>query len=263
MKKLGFLVPILFVLMFTLITPRILNSQLNPGTMAMLAAGLFVLMMVFKPKKASTKTAQAVAEDLLDDFCSNAFADDEALDKKFQSLLHDIGANMPKSAVNKAGKLEVLCETDAQKYAVAVVCAQAWRNQQKYKEAVREYNKAIVLHPTAGLAANIGDCQQRLGNLSKAKDSYEFACELEPKNPKYLSSLATVHVADGDYETALDIAMDALELDETLSQALATAAICYGLLNDPVMHKQYTQLAVSNGYSEKKIQETVKALKER
>jgi len=261
MKKIGFLFPLLFVLMVALISPRVLSGAMSPMSMVFLGGGLILLTMLVRPKKAATRSAQAVAEEILDDYCADAFPPDQELGKKFYAALNDIGSNMPKSAVGKLQKLEPLCQTNQQRYALAVAAAHAWKAQQKFKDALREYNKAIVLNPTGKLAAAIGDCNQRLGNLAKARDSYEFACELEPENAKYVSSLATVHVAEGNYDTALDTALDALELEETLSQALATCAICYGLQNNSAMRNHYTRLAVNNGYKEEKINETIKALK--
>lgn len=263
MKKLGFLVPILFVLMFAFITPRILSGQLNAGTMVMITVVLFVVMMVSRPKKNASKSAQAVADELLDEFSADAFADNEELGKKFTSALNDLGSNMPKSAVSKLEKLAPQCTGKKEQYAVAMAAAQAWKVQNNYKNAIREYNKAVVIHPTAPLAYTLGDSYQRLGYLDKARDSYEFAQELEPGNPKYSSSIATTYVGDGNYNMAIDCATEALNLDENCAQALATLSICYGVQDDSVMHKHYLKLAVENGYSEQKILDTVKALKKR
>jgi len=263
MNKIGFLFPILFILMFALISPRVLSGTMSPSTMLLIAGGLIAVMLLFRPKKPATKSAQAVAKDVLDDFSTDAFANEEALGKKFYSALNDIGGNMPKSAVSKLEKLAPLCTGKKEQYAVAMATALAWKKQNKMHNAIREYNKAVVIHPTADLAYTIGDCHQRLGALDKARDSYDFAMELEPGNAKYPSCIATTYVGDGNYNRAIDFASDALDLDETYSQALATMAICYGMKDDSVMHRHYTRLAVDNGYSEQKILDTVKALKKR
>lgn len=264
MKKIGFFaVPVIMILMLGIAMPKIMSSGMNRSTMIIAVSVMMLIMFLIRPKKAATKSADAVAQEILNDFCQDAFSDNEALKAKFNAALNDIGSNCPKSAVSRLEKLAAQCTGNKEKYAVAMATALAYRNQQNYKDAVREYNKAVVLHPSAALSAKIGDCHQRLGNLSKARDSFEFATELEPANPQYFANLATVHVADGDYETALDTAMDALELDEKHASALATAAICYGMKDDSLMQQHYTRLAVENGYSEEKIRETVKALKKR
>jgi len=121
----------------------------------------------------------------------------------------------------------------------------------------------LTIYPTAEVAMDLGSCHQRLGELNKARDSYEFALDLDENFLDARSSIATTYVADGDYDSALEQAMLVLEKNENHASALATTAICYGLLNDPILSKRYQQLAVDNGYSEKKITETIAALKKR
>ena len=263
MKKLGFLFPILFVVLFTVVTPKIFSGALSPKTVVLMAAGVMAMMALMRPKKADTKSAQTVAEELLDSFSAEAFTEDEVLAKKFYSALNDIGGNMPKSAVTKLQKLAPQCIGKKEQYAVAMATALAWKQQRNYQNAAREYNKAIVLNPNPELAFIIGDCQQRIGHLDKARDSYEFAMELDGSNPKYPSVIATTYVGDGKYSTALDYASDALAIDETYSQALATMAICYGVMGNEDLYDHYRNQAVNNGYSESKIFDTVKALKKR
>ena len=110
---------------------------------------------------------------------------------------------------------------------------------------------------------DLGSCHQRLGNLDKARDSYEFALDLDEDNLEALSRIATTYVADHEWETALEYANRVIDKDESNSSALATAAICYGLLDNPVMTKYYTEQAVENGYNRKKIEETIATLKKR
>ena len=70
----------------------------------------------------------------------------------------------------------------------------------------------------------------RLSNLGKARDSYEFALVLDA-----LSRIATTYVADHDWHTALEYANQVIDKDENNASALATAAICHGLLNNDVI----------------------------
>lgn len=263
MKKIGFFIVPVIMMMFLILTPRLFASGINPSTMVIAAIVLFAVMMLCRPKKAATKTAEDIAESVLNDFCKDAFAQEEDLRSKFYAALNDIGNNCPKAAIGKLEKLAPLCSGSKEKYAVAMAAALAHTKVQQYKDAIREYNKALVLHPSCDLAVTIGSCHQRLGNLKKALDSYEFATELNPESAAAFSSMATVYVAEGDYDTALDYAMDALDRNETLSNALATAAICYAMRNNDSMYHRYTELAVENGYSKDKIKNTVEALKKR
>ena len=261
MKKLSTFAPILVILIGAIIVPRMLAGGTNPVTLIFMGIGMIFLVTLIRPKKAPTKSLQQMEESIMDDFCKDAFAGNDALGKKFLAALSDAGKNMPKSAATKLQKMEAECTTDQQKYAVAMAAAYAYQQSRDWKNVIREYNKAIVLHPTDTLAYKIGDCNQRLGRLDKARDSYEFAIELNPENPQYVSSLGTLCVGEGNFDSAIDYAMDALDLDPNFSQALATLAICYGVKKDSVMYKHYLDLAVENGYSQEKIETTVKALK--
>lgn len=265
MKKLvAFLIPIVMFLLMTLLGNRLVaGGKLGPSSIGILAIFFIVLLLVFKRKNNSTKSTEAVAAEFLDDYATDAFAGDEALKAKFYAALTDFGKNMPKSALNKLEKLEPLCTEKKDKYALALALAKTNFQLQKFPRAIREYNKAVVIHPTCAVASTIGDCYQRLGELKKAQDSYEFAIDLDPKNPDPCSRLATTYVADWDYETALDYAEHALTLDENYASALATAAICHGMLGNDLLRKSYTDKAVANGYSEKKITGTIEALKSR
>lgn len=264
MKKIGFLIiPILVILSSSLLVPELLASGTNASTLIMISVGMIAVMFLLRPKKGPSKSAQQVLDDVMDEFSQDAFSGNEALEQKFLSAVKDIGNNLPKSAVSKLQKMAPLCTTDQQKYTVAKASAVVYRLTQDWKNAIREYNKAIILHPTDYLAYNIGECNQRLGNLDKARDSYEFAIELNPNNAQYPSSLGTICVAEGDYDAAIDYAQAALSIDDRFSQALATMSICYGLLNNAQLHKHYLDLAIGAGYKHEKIESTITALKKR
>lgn len=170
---------------------------------------------------------------------------------------------MPKAALAKLTKLAPLCTGEKEIYAVSMATGQVYMLLGKPLPAIREYTRALGLHPTAEGAMELGSCHQRLGNLDKARDSYEFAMDLDPDNLEARAKIATTYVADGDYNTALEQAQMVLAKDEKHASALATAAICCGLTGDPIMCRHYTTLAVDNGYSQKKIEDTISALKKR
>lgn len=264
MKKLVYLIPVILLLVFSMVGTRLFASgSISPTTLLIVMIALFAVLMLVRPKSAGPKPASDVENKVRGDFAKDAFADDAQLNAKFQAALKEYRSNCPKAALSKLSKLVPQCRTDEEKYAVAMATALCQISVQNFKEAAKEYNRAVVLHPTADVAISIGSCHQRLGELSKAKDSYEFALDLEPDNAEARSSLATVYVANGDYATALEEAKLALEKDENLSSAMATAAICYGMMDDTLMRKHYTTLAVDHGYSEDKITQTISALKKR
>ena len=263
MKKFGFLLPILLFLGFSMFLPQLFLGGINKTTLFLIIGVFILIAFSARPKQKAPKAISDVEEAVRGEFAKDAFANDPALAAKFQSALNDYSKNLPKSALNKLNKLSAQCSGAAETYAIAMATALCAIQQQNYKEAIRHYNKAIVLSPSVKLAMEIGSCYQRQGELKKARDSYEFALDLDEGCLEARSRIATTYVADGDYDAALAQSMLVLEKEETNASALATAAICYGLLKDPVLSKRYTQLAVENGYSEKKITDTISALKKR
>lgn len=263
MKKFAFLlIPIIIFLVFMMISNQLfLSGTMSPTALIVFGAVLLFGLATLRPKNAAPKPAADVEQAVMGDFARDAFADDPQLRNKLLSAMKDYGSNMPKSALGKLAKLASQCRTDEETYAVAMASALCHVALHDHKEAIAHYNRAIVVNPTSELAVTIGSCNQRLGQLREAKDSYEFALDLDPNYVDARSSLATVYVAQGKYETAVEHALMALKLDENHASSLATAAICYGIQDNNLLYKHYQKLAVENGYSQEKIQKTVAALK--
>ena len=257
-----FFIPILIFLVVSILGNRLMASgALNPQVMIFMVPVIAVLMMLFRPKQTKAKPMSEVLDKVLGDFAANAFSDDSKVSAAFRSALNDYSGSMPKSAINKLEKLAPQCRNDEEKYAVAMASALAYTTVQKYDDAIRAYNRALVIHPTGDLALSIGSLQQRMGELKKARESYDFALELDPNHIEARSAMATAWVASRKYENALEYSLMALELDENHASALATTAICYGLTGQDELYAEYTDKAAANGYNRQKITDTVKALK--
>ncbi len=264
MKFLMMLVPVLMLLVFMRLSSGIIASgSVNPLVLVGISAFFLVMLMFSRSKNKGSKPVTDLEKKARGEFAKDAFADDPKLGAMFQAAIKDFNSNMPKAAMNKLTKLAGLCTGDKEIYAVAMATAQCLLVDGKPLPAVREYTKALTIHPTAEVAMELGSCHQRLGNLDKARDSYEFALDLDESNLEALSRIATTYVADHEFATALEYANQVIDKDEAHASALATAAICHGLLGDSVMRNYYTNQAVENGYSKNKIEETISTLKKR
>jgi len=264
MKILMMLVPVALLLVFMRFTSGVLASgTINPLVLIGISTVFLVLLLATRPKNKGTKLASDLEQKVRGEFAKDAFADDPKLGAMFQAAIKDYSSNMPKAALNKLTKLASQCTGDKELYAVSMATAQCQLIIGKPLPAIREYTRALTIHPSAEVAMELGSCHQRLGNLDKARDSYEFALDLDEGNLDARSRIATTYVADHEFETALEYANQILDLEENHVSAQATAAICHGVLGDPVMCNYYTKLAVENGYSKKKIEETIATLKKR
>ena len=264
MKKPGiFLIPLLIFAVISFLGTRLFASgAISPAAMVAIFGGLMILMAFVRPKNKS----QSPVDDqltLLGEPAQDAFKDDEKLQSKFQSAVADYTAGMPRAAMNKLTVLATQCKTDNDRYAIAVMTGLVNCSLGDFENAIKLYNQAIVLFPGSQLAAAIGSAHQRLGELKKAIDSYEFALELDENNLDARSSLATAYVAHGDFELAIEESQQVLDQDENNASALATIAICHGVLGNEDLRVGYTEKAVANGYKEEKINTTIDALKKR
>jgi protein O-GlcNAc transferase len=92
--------------------------------------------------------------------------------------------------------------------------------QQRFAEAVRAYERALALRPTAAaLWQNLGLCQHRMGTLLQAQASMRRAAELDSGNPRILLDLAAVLLAQQKETEALPVIRKALALQPQLAQA--------------------------------------------
>ena len=263
MKKFAMFVPILFFAGAMFLGSKFMSSgTMSPVTMIFGMLAILVVVSLFRPKPNNAmKPADDLEKEIRGDFAKDAFADDAQLNAMFQSALKDYSANMPKAAYAKLLKLIPLCRNDQEKYAAAIATAQIQMTLGKHMDAARQYTTALVLNPSSDLAMKQGGCYQRMGELDRARSAYTYALDLDEGNLEAHSAIATTYVADRNYEEALGVALKILEKDENHASALATTAICYGLQNDSDMRELYTDRAERNGYSRKKINETISALR--
>lgn len=237
------------------------SGAMHPAVMVLVLGGLLMGLTMIRPKSKGPTVRDEEIADALGEFSKDAFNDDSPLSVEFQTAVASFQSNMPKAAFAKLEKLAPQCRDDRERYAVAMITALICTKTNEHAKAVAAYNQAVVLNPTTEVAFAIGSCQQRLGHLKKARDSYEFALELDPRNIQAMSAMATTWVADRKYENALEYAEMALDVEENNASALATCAICHGLLGNSEESGEYTEKAVREGYSRNKIQDTIKALK--
>lgn len=265
MKKSGsFLVPAAVLLIVFVFFKQVFGSgPINPIVMIGIIITCLVVVSLLMPRKKSAKGNVDSTFTLLGDFSKEAFHYDEKLSAQFQSAVSDFLNSMPKSAAKKLESLQPLCKTDADTYAVSVALGLIKCYDEDHAAAIKLFNRAVVLHPTAQLADAIGSAHQRIGELDEAIDAYEFALDLDPDAIDIRAKVATAYVGDGKFETAIDQAQQVLDIQEDHASALATIAICHGVLGHEELYSGYTARAVEAGYSEQKITTTVPALQKK
>ncbi len=265
MKKIGTLmVPAAVLLVVFVLFKQVFGSgPINPMVLGVIIIVSLMGAILITPKNNRAKGNAENTFSLLGDFGKEAFSYDENLNNQFQAAITDFLNSMPKAATKKLEKLQGQCKTDADTFAVSVALGMIKCYDDDHAAAIKLFNKAVVLHPTAELAEAIGSAHQRIGELEEAIDSYEFALELDPEKIDIRAKVATAYVGNGEFLTAIDHAQRVLDIQEDHASALATIAICHGVLDNTSLYEGYTAKAVEAGYSEQKINTTVPALKKK
>ena len=265
MKKNGsFLVPAAVLLIVFIFFKQVFGSgPINPLVMVGIIFASLLGVSLLMPRKKSAKNNVDSTLSLLGEFSKEAFAHDEKLSAQFQSAITDFMNSMPKAATRKLEALQPLCKTNADTYAVSVALGMIKCYDEDHAAAIKLFNRAVVLHPTAELADAIGSAHQRIGELEEAIESYEFALDLDPEKIDIRAKVATAYVGDGKFETAIEHAQQVLDIQPDHASALATIAICHGVMDHTSLYEGYTAKAVEAGYSEQKITTTVPALKKK
>jgi tetratricopeptide (TPR) repeat protein len=259
-----FLVPVAVLLVvFAFFKLIFASGPVNPILMGGILVVSLVGSLLLRPKNNGNHRNTDTTLSLLGDYSKDAFSYDAALSAQFQGAVSDFLNSMPKAATKKLENLQPLCKTDADTYAVSVTLGMIKASNGDYSAAIKLFNRAVILHPTAELADTIGSAHQRIGELEEAMDSYEFALDLDPENIDIRAKLATACVADGKLEEAIEQAQLVLDLREDHASALATIAICHGILGNDDLYSGYTARAVEAGYQEQKITATVPVLKKK
>jgi len=237
-----------------LITRELTGSDL---TRALLILAGLMLSFVRSFNRQPSRGGKTLYKKAYGEFIRNAFAEDSRLEKQFYSAVADYNQNRPDKAVNKLMKLRRECRNSDDIYAVTVFTALCLDDMQLYEEAANAYQNALRLHRNSTLASNLGLCYQNLGSLMQAQDAYELAIDIDPDNAFAYNNYSAMYFREADYESALDYAQHALDINPKLPQALSTSAICFALLGQEEEYKEHYRRAVAAGYDGQKIKQAI------
>lgn len=230
------------------------TKDLTRAILIMLGAALSMLR---KPKS-KVISPKATYEKAYSEFVQNAFHDEPKLEKQLYAAIHFYNLNKPDKAVAKLKKLRKECQRTNELRAVSIFTALCLDDMQLYEQAIEQYQAAASMGNSSTLQSNIGLCYQKTGNFEEAERRYDLAIQLDPKNAYARNNLSALYFRQGNYDEALDVAVEALAIDGKMRQALTTAAICCGILEYSEEYEQYYRQAVANGADGNAIKEIIK-----
>ena len=220
-----------------------------------------ILASMFRsPRKASPANKKTAYQKAYPEFIRTPFSDDPRLEKKFYSAVEDYNRDKPDTGLKKLTQLRGECKNSDERFSVTVFTALCLDDMGLYREAAKAYENALLIRPNSSLASNSGLCFQRMGDFEQAEAAYDRAIEIDPYNAYAYNNASAMYFREGDYETALDYAEQAIDCNPNLKEALATAAVCHGLWNDTELFESYYRRAVTAGYDGKKIKQRIREL---
>ncbi|MDD1516730.1 MULTISPECIES: O-linked N-acetylglucosamine transferase, SPINDLY family protein [Bradyrhizobium] len=98
--------------------------------------------------------------------------------------------------------------------------------RQQLRDAIAEFDRAIVIAPSSAAFANRGSALQQLGRLEEARDSYGRAIELAPADPQNHFALSEVLGQLGRDDEAIAALERTVALDKAFPFALSNLVAC-------------------------------------
>ncbi len=239
-----------------LITRELESRNLMRGVL-LIAGAVVTLLRVPRHQTISPKIDYQKA---YGEFIGQAFYDDPKLEKQFYKAVHSYAQSKSSKALRQLEKLRKECRRTEDLRAVTVFTALCLDVLRLYEQAVSQYDAALRIRNSSTLHSNMGLCYQRLGKYPEAEACYNRAIDSNPKNAYAFNNLSALYFLQENYDEALDLAVQAIEIDATLKQALSTAAVCSGVLGYEEDYKKYYRQAVSAGYDGKVIKDVIAQL---
>ncbi len=164
-------------------------------------------------------------------------------------------------AIKKLTPLLNACKCKDDIVAVLIFIALSYEGAGAEEKAIDAYYE-ILRHDEEYSTAwsNLGLIFRKQGKHRDAIGCYLNAIKYDEHNAYAYNNLATSLFAIGDYRSAVEHAKTALEKKRDLYQAASTLALSYLLLGDKEESEKYYNIAITNGESKEKLDETMKNL---
>jgi len=124
----------------------------------------------------------------------------------------------------------------------------------RYEEALENVNRALENSPLNQLALiNKGILLVKMNRLEEAKANFEYLLNIYPNSVKAYNNLAEIYKRTKEYSKAIELALKAVDLDNSFNVPYATLAEIYSELNQIEKAKFYLSKALQLGYSKEEV----------
>ena len=166
-------------------------------------------------------------------------------------------------AIKKLMPLLNVCKCKDDIVAVLIFIALSYEGAGADEKAIDAYYELLRHDEEYSTAwSNLGLIFRKQGKHRDAISCYLNAIKYDEHNAYAYNNLATSLFAIGDYHSAVEHAKTALEKKRDLYQAASTLALAYLLLGDKEESEKYYNIAITNGATKEKLDETMENLSE-
>lgn len=179
--------------------------------------------------------------------------------KKYKRLMRGIelyNKDRLEAAIRMLTSLLEECETNKEKAVVAHFLGNCNMEAGYLNMATENFEQAVECDPTLSDARNnLGVCYKSAGDMKRAIATFEEVLIYKPKEEYALVNLAQCYEALADWQKALMYAQEALKINNTFLEALATAWFACERMGDSHNAGRYREMFLVNGGKEKELNE--------
>lgn len=178
----------------------------------------------------------------------NAFISDEKNRKELLMATRYYDENKLNKAVKVLEKLKANCRQSDDFYAVGLFLALSLTDMKLYDAAIKEYEELLALRlETSTIYNNLGQIYSAIGKRQDAISCYEKSIALSPEYEFAYVNTANLYFAEKDFDSAIENALKALEINSKQKAAANLLAIVYALREDKENADKYYHIAIANG----------------
>lgn len=181
---------------------------------------------------------------------------DNILRKKLICAIRLYNENNYRKAIKYLTELKRDCKSQDDYKSVYLFLALCYTDLGAVYPAIEEYRELIKLVPDYFRAySNLGMLYEECGDFKNANLNFMKSIELKPDNHFAYNNAAHCYFKQHNFDMAIQLANNALEINNNFIQSLSLLAIIYYILKDNENCEKYFHMAVSAGENADELKE--------
>ena len=180
--------------------------------------------------------------------------------KVFYRALDDFNNDKFSASLKKLLQLEESCRGGAEQRALTFFIARNYERLKDFENAVKYYERCLVLGGPPQAANNLASCYSILGNLDKEYENLVRAVRMDPQYINGQNNLGQFLIRMGEYESAIPPLQEAHRLNSNLIPPLSGLAVCYAMTDQKDLYEKAIHRMVALGSDGKDTKDFIRSL---